>query len=73
MENSLNQNSKSKIYDFSHHWIIPVLHATLWGTALYVAQKAGHVLGSTDDEKNSIISIWNDICSIILRDSNSNA
>ena len=51
MENSLNQNSKSKIYDFSHHWIIPVLHATLWGTALYVAQKAGHVLGSTDGEK----------------------
>lgn len=27
------------------------MHATLWGTALYVAQKAGHVLGSTDDEK----------------------
>lgn len=51
MENNLNQDPKSKIYDFSHHWIIPVLHATLWGSALYVAQKAGHVLGSTDDEK----------------------
>lgn len=51
MENNLNQDPKSKIYDFSHHWIIPVLHATLWGSALYVAQKAGYVLGSTDDEK----------------------
>jgi hypothetical protein len=51
MENNLNQDPKSKIYDFSHHGIIPVLHATLWGSALYVAQKAGHVLGSTDDEK----------------------
>lgn len=40
MENSLNQNSKSKIYDFSHHWIIPVLHATLlYGEQHYTSLK----------------------------------
>lgn len=51
MENSLKPNLKKKIYDFSHRWIIPVLHATLWGTALYGAQKAYLVIGSTDEEK----------------------